>query len=437
MKTADQLLEIKGLPVNIDAERFILGSALGSAELLTDMVSSLAREDFALDKHRLMFSRMLEMNQRGAWVDRITLTEELMRRGELEKVDGMTYIVGMEDGLPRLPDIGSYIQIVREKSVLRQTIEACERLKSECLMRQDSPSDLIARGERVMSEIQGKLAVDTEFQTPQEIIAAAGGADAYFRSRRVPGLLTDYQRFNAVTRGLQPGNLVILAARTSKGKSAFASNLAVQIARAGTGVALFSLEMDKQEQNDRILALAGGCTFNALRGNDREVIRKSMMAAGALPIHIDDESSRSVPAIHARVRRLKARTGVGLVIVDYLQLLSPAGRFENRTQEVSAMSRALKLASKDLRIPFLVLSQLKRLDSVPNRPPVLADLRESGSIEQDANMVLFLHSEREYKEYEPGTPAPTTLMIAKQRGGPTEDISMQFWPDRGQFTEGI
>ena len=433
--TTENLLKF-GLPASLDAERFVLGSAMLDDGFLPDLTAMLTAEDFSTDAHRTIFARMREMQQRGDSVDRITLANELIRQGELTKCGGISYLTSLDDTLPRLPNIDSYLKIVREKSILRQTIYACNALMHECAGQSDSPEALLARGERLLTDIQGRLAEDSEFRTPEEIVADAGGVDAYFRSRRIPGLLTAWERLNGATRGFQPGHLIVLAGRTSTGKSTVALNLAVHIARKGVGVAIFSLEMDRVENTDRLMAVAGGCRFADLRGQDRDLIRRAVSATTSLPIYIRDIANCTAASIHAKVRKLMNTRGIGIVIVDYLQLLSPAGKYENRTQEVSAMTRALKISAQDLKIPFLVLSQLKRAENGSmNRRPQLPDLRESGSIEQDANMVMFIHAERGYEEYQPGEPADAVLILAKQRNGPKVDIPMRFWPDRGLFAE--
>lgn len=422
------------LPANADAERFVLGSILLDDARMLDVAGVLTEQDFSLQKHQRIFATMQQMQTAGIRIDSVTVVEELHRRGLLESVDGAFYLVSLNDGLPRLPNIDSYIKIVRDKSILRQTMYACQALMAECVSGDGTTSDLLSRGERLLSDLQGKSAIDTEFLTPGEIIMEAGGLEAYFKSRRVPGLSTGWGKVDHAISGLQRGHLTILAARTGHGKSAFAANIAVTVARAGFGVALFSLEMDRIEITDRVIALAGATTHRALRGNDVDLVRNSANAAAGLPLFTSDMAGRSVPSIHAAVRRLRAKQGVSLVVVDYLQLLSPAGKFENRTQEVSAMTRGLKLAAQDLRIPFLVLSQLKRAENGgANRRPELSDLRESGSIEQDANEVFFLHWER--GEFMPGVPVPVTFIIAKQRSGPLEDIPMNFHRERGLFTE--
>jgi replicative DNA helicase len=422
------------MPSNLDAERFVLGSILLDDARMFDVAGALTEQDFSIQKHQRIFATMQQMQTAGLSIDQVTVAEALHRKGLLESIDGAFYLVSLNDGLPRLPNIDSYIRIVREKSILRQTMHACHALMAECAVGDGTTSDLLSRGERVLSELQGKSAIDTEFLTPGEIIMEAGGMEAYFRSRRIPGLQTDWPKFNQSTSGLQRGHLTILAARTGHGKSAFAANIAVSVARSGFGVALFSLEMDRVEITDRVIALAGGTTHKALRGNDVDLVRTSANKAAGLPLFTSDAAGRSVPSIHAAVRRLRAKQGVALVIVDYLQLLSPAGKFENRTQEVSAMTRGLKLAAQDLRIPFLVLSQLKRAESGGgNRRPELSDLRESGSIEQDANEVFFLDWDR--GEFAAGVAVPVTMIIAKQRSGPLEDIPMYFHRERGLFTE--
>jgi replicative DNA helicase len=245
---------------------------------------------------------------------------------------------------------------------------------------------------------------------------------------------TNIPSLNGLTRGLQAGSLNILAARTSRGKTAFALNVAHHVAvRTGHAVVVFSQEMNKQEINDRLICLAGGIGFADLNDHqDTDRVRNAFNAAAALPIHIRDTAA-TVPAIHAKVRRLMTRRKVALVIIDYLQLLTPAGRFENRTQEVSAMSRELKLIAQDLGIPFLVLSQLKRFEG--SREPDLSDLRESGSIEQDANTVMFLHTDREFVDMDTNAPAPMRLILAKQRSGPVGRVEVSFERRTGRFTE--
>lgn len=422
------------LPANADAERFVLGSILLDDARMLDVAGALTEQDFSLQKHQRIFATMQQMQTAGLNIDQVTVAEALHRKGLLESVDGAFYLVSLNDGLPRLPNIDSYIRIVREKSILRQTMRACHALMSECASGDGGASDLLSRGERLLSDLQGQNSIDSEFMTPGEIIMEAGGMESYFKNRRVPGLMTGWSKFDQATTGLQRGHLTILAARTGHGKSAFAANIAVSVARQGVGVALFSLEMDRMEINDRVIALAGATTHRSLRGTDVDLILKSANAAAGLPLYTSDMAGRSVPSIHAAVRRLRARENVGLVIVDYLQLLLPSGKFDNRTQEVSAMTRGLKLAAGDLKVPFLVLSQMKRAENGGgNRRPELSDLKETSSIEQDANEVFFLHWER--GEFMPGVPVPVTLIIAKQRSGPLEDIPMCFHRERGLFTE--
>jgi replicative DNA helicase len=437
MKTQAYLqpIEERGLPSNPEAERFILGSMLlDSVGFVPAVVDTLKEADFTTEAHRLIFRRTTELFLDAGKADRVTVAHVLREHGELEAVGGLSYLCDLDTGLPRLPNLDGYLRIVREASLKRRAIVAHEKAIGELMLGQGDAAELLARAETSLLEVSREAGEDGEFQTPEEIILAAGGIDGYTRRRRADGVPTHIPTLNALTRGLQAGSLNILAARTSRGKTAFALNVAHHVAsRTGGAVVFFSQEMNKQEMTDRLVCLAGGISFAEFNDSlDVARVRTAFNAAAALPIHIRDASA-TVPAIHGKVRRLMAKHRVALVIVDYLQLLTPAGRFENRTQEVSAMSRGLKLVAQELGIPFLVLSQLKRFDG--NREPELSDLKESGSIEQDANIVMFLHSDREFVDLDRQVPVEMRLILAKQRNGPVGRIEVRFELLTGRFRE--
>jgi replicative DNA helicase len=382
----------------------------------------------------LIFQRSADLFQDGGRVDRVVLAHVLRERGVLESVEGLSYLCSLDDGLPQLPNLDIHLRIVRDASLKRRAIFAHQKAISEIMLGRGDAEELLARAEASVLEVSHQAAEAGEFETPEQIILAAGGIDGYLRRRRAAGVPTHIPTLNGLTRGLQAGSLNILAARTSRGKTAFALNVAHHVvSRSGDAVVVFSQEMNKQEINDRLICLAGGISFADLHARgDIDRVRQAFNVAAALPIYIRDAAA-TVPAIHAKVRRIMTQRKVALVVIDYLQLLTPTGRFENRTQEVSAMSRGLKLVAQEPGIPFLVLSQLKRFEG--NREPDLSDLRESGSIEQDANTVIFLHSDRELVDMDANVPAPMRLILAKQRSGPVGRVEVSFELRTGRFTE--
>src|ERR1019366_4203644 len=340
-----QAIEERGLPCDLYAERLILGSMLLDSEgFMPAALETLEESDFSTASHRLVFQRSKELFQDTGRVDRVTLAHALRERGELESVDGLAYLCSLDDGLPQLPNLDGYLRIVRDTSLKRRAIFAHQKAISEIMLGPGDAAELLARAEASVLEVSHQAREDGEFETPEQIIVAAGGIDGYLSRRRASGAPTHIPSLNGLTRGLQAGSLNILAARTSRGKTAFALNVAHHVAsRSGDAVVVFSQEMNKQEINDRLICLAGGISFSELHGNrDIARVRNAFNAAAALPIYIRDAAA-TVPAIHAKVRRLMTRRKVALVIIDYLQLLTPTGRSENRTQEVSAMSRGLKL----------------------------------------------------------------------------------------------
>jgi replicative DNA helicase len=425
------------LPTNVEAERLVLGSVLLD-EAAYDACEALAVDDFSLDANRRIFTAMKTLRERGEPIDRVTLASALQDQDELEAVGGLSYLVSLDDGLPRIVNLESYVRIVRDKAVLRRTAFACQNILARVTSAgAEPPADLLDEAERLLGGLRDRLADDSEFRTPLEIITEAGGLDGYLQRRRIPGVLSPWPRLNIFTHGLRPGELCILAAATGGGKTAFALNWTVHAAREGHGVALFSMEMGSEELNDRLLSIAGAFDSRTLWRHpgdaDRAVIMRSASEISELPIYIRDKTTCTVEGIIGAARKLKARTRLGLVVVDYLQLLTSGGRQENRTQEVSSFSRGLKRAAMELGVPFLALSQLNRRPEQEKRPPELGDLRESGSIGQDANIVLFLYGQHDYQST-PNQFLPIDLMMAKQRRGPTRlTIPLLFRADCGRF----
>lgn len=444
MQKTDAAFE-RGLPANLDAERYVLGSILVDPEAWVTVTSLLHQDDFSLLANQRIFTAMEALWDAGVRIDRVTIAEELTKRGQLESVGGLAYLVSLDDGLPQIFNIEGYIKIVRGKSLLRRIILQSQATIDLCILGQEDPDDILAEAENGFIRISGSATRDT-LVTPLDIV------NSYPRqldglldpASRVKGTSTGFLDFDRMTGGLRGGELVILAARPAMGKTALALNIGQYIATHRENpqtVALFSLEMSKEALLSRMICSAARVDQSRFRASHLELSERRALSAAAndlmeAPLYIDDSSNVSLMEIHAKLRRLKAERGLGLVIIDYLQLMSSRGRHENRVQEVSALSRGLKLLSKDLDTPFLVLSQLSRAPETRKEGPrpMLSDLRESGSIEQDADLVCFVFREGYYKPDNAELRREAELIIGKQRNGPVGKVKLVFHPEFTLFT---
>jgi replicative DNA helicase len=434
MATIDMRLE-RGLPANLDAERYVLGSILLEDSLFVQAAAVLEADDFSLEKHRRIFLRMRDLYERGERIDRVTVAEELMKQNQLEACDGLGYLVSLDDGLPQIHNPESYFRIVKDKSLLRRLIYASQGLINRCLAAEEEPRDILAGAEEVLLKL-GDAKTRDGLSTPGEIIDEYhGGLNAFLDpSQRIQGLSTGFKRFDELTGGLHAGELIILAGRPAMGKTALALNIAQHAAvRLKKTVAVFSLEMSKEALLTRLLCAGARVDSHRFRlGYLGAEERRRLQAAAAelveAPLYVDDTSGSNLMDMHAKLRRLRAERPISLVVLDYLQLMSGRGRFENRVQEVSALSRGLKLLAKELRVPMLVLSQLSRAPETRqgDHRPQLSDLRESGSIEQDADVVAFIFREEVYKPEHEDLKGQAELLLSKQRNGPTGKIQLVF-----------
>ena len=438
MATLDINLE-RGLPASIDAERSILGSILLDNGLY-DQAAQLKSDDFSLDAHRRIFARMSDLQMLGRPVDMITLAEELDRHKEVEAVGGVAYLSSLIDGVPDRPSIEHYVRIVRNKALLRGLINIAQLAIAESIEHSDEAEEVINRAEQAIFMLSENRIGQGLEDIPSIVKASFGSLDAlYARGQEVTGLRTHYEQLDKLTSGLQSSDLIIIAARPSMGKTSFAMNIAENAAiESGKVVGIFSLEMSKEALLMRMLASCAGVDSHKLRTGflrkeDMEKLTHAMERLIGAKLFIDDTPGISVTEMRSKARRLKQQQGrLDLIIVDYLQLMSavPIGgkRFENRTQEVSAISRGLKAVAKELKVPLLALSQLSRAPESRggDHRPQLADLRESGSIEQDADVVAFIFREEVYKKDDPDLQGVAELIVAKQRNGPTGTIKLTF-----------
>src|SRR5229473_1222210 len=434
----------KGLPVNLDAERYVLGAILMDDALYIQVAGSLESDDFSLEKHRRIFLRMGELYERSERIDRVTVANELMKQNQLESVDGITYLVSLDEGLPALANLDSYVRIVKDKAILRRIIFTSQKLIDQCLMGEDEPDEILASAEEGLLRLGDSRTQDSLVNPHQILEAFEGGINTFLDpSKRIKGLGTGLLKLDEMTGGLHPGELVILAARPSMGKTALALNVAQHVAmhpNEKQTVAVFSLEMSRESLLTRMICAGARVDQQKFRAgylnqDERRRLAKTASELVQAPLFIDDTSGTHMMDIHAKLRRLKSEHGLALVVVGYLQLMSGRGRFENRNQEISTISRGLKLLAKELKVPMLVLSQLNRAPET--RPgdhrPQLSDLRESGSIEQDADLVAFIFREEIYKPNDESLRGLAELLVAKQRNGPTGKVNLVFLKEFTKF----
>jgi replicative DNA helicase len=442
MATTSTSLE-RPMPQHMEAERSILGAILLDNNALNPAIEILKPEDFFHDHHRRIYQQMISLGETQQAIDLVTLTEQLHRSGELESSGGPAYIAQLMDGVPHVTNIEHYARIVKEKSLLRALIHATHSIQQQALEAEEDADAILDRAEsaifqlaedRVRSGLVGVREVVREnFERISQI---------YKEGKRITGLSTGYHQLDNLTSGFQPSELLILAARPSMGKTALALNIAENVAvRGSKPVAIFSLEMSKESLLLRLLSSDAQIDSHKFRTGhlsreDGGKIPVSLSRLAEAPLWIDDAGSATVVEMGAKLRRLKRDKGLSLVVVDYLQLVSARGKFGNRNEEVSSITRGLKGLAKELKVPVLVLSQLTRAPEREDRRPQLADLRESGAIEQDADVVMFIHRPNAFKPDEtPEERAKTELLIAKQRNGPTDRIHFVFFSSYTRFEE--
>jgi replicative DNA helicase len=437
------------VPHNLEAERALLGSVLLDNSALNSALETLSKDDFFSAAHRVTFEKMAEISEKNRTIDLVTLCEELSKDGLIEKSGGAAYLAALTDGVPigTTAAVGEYCRIVKEKSTVRRLINASNTVISRCLEGTDDPETLIDLAQSQVFDIAEQRVV-SGFANIRDIIKTSfGKIDVLFdRGQRVTGIETGFVDLDDMTSGLQAGELIVVAARPSLGKTALALNIAAHAAiEKRKMVGVFSLEMSKESLVIRLLCSEARIDSHKLRTgfSSREDWSRMTTALGRLseaPLFIEDTPALSIMQIRAKARRMKAEKGLDLLIVDYLQLVSGQGRFENRTQEVSYISRGLKSIAKELKVPVLALSQLSRApEQRPGQRPQLSDLRESGSIEQDADVVIFIFREKRAAEGEDGeeesahSGSETHLIIGKQRNGPTGDVPIVFLKPYAKF----
>jgi len=443
MATTDYSLA-HSLPANVEAERSILGAIMLDNLAYNEAAEHLKPEDFSLDSHRRIFTRMVDLAESSRPIDMITLVEELDRRKELETIGDVGYVSGLVDGVPDRPSIEHYIKIVRDKALLRGLIHAANAAITRASDQSDPAEEILNDAEAAIFQLSEKR-IGRGFMGVQDIVKESfGSVDALLqRGQRITGLATHYTDLDEMTSGFQRSDLIIIAARPSMGKTAFAMNIAENASIEDQKVVgMFSLEMSREALLLRLLCSRARVDSHKMRTgslwrDDMTKVVHAMEQLAHAPIFIDDTPGISLSEMRAKARRLQQSQGkLDLIIVDYLQLMSGGGRrYENRTQEVSAISRGLKALAKELSVPVIALSQLSRAPESRggDHRPQLSDLRESGSIEQDADVVAFIFREEVYKQDDPDLQGKAELIIAKQRNGPTGRVNLAFLKNSTRF----
>ena len=430
------------LPHNLEAERSVLGAILIDNQTFNVASAVIKSEAFFRDAHRRIFERMVDLAERSQPIDLVTLKETLERSGELEEVGGPAYIASLVDGVPRSTNVEYYAQIVREKATLRALIYSANKILSNAY-EADQEADLILDDAESSIFAVADDRIKAGFLPMRELVKQNfPKIEKLFEHKSyITGVPTGFDDIDRKTRGLQPGDMVIVAARPSMGKTSLVLNICQHVATHGGVAGFFSLEMSKESLFMRMLASEAKIdTYRLLSGQigQREYgqITQALETLSEAQLFIDDTAGISVLEMRAKARRLKAEHGLNLLAIDYIQLMTGRGRFENRTLELASISRSLKGLAKELSVPIVVLSQLSRAsESRSDKRPQLSDLRESGALEQDADVVALIFREEMYKlGDEPSeNDGVAEIIIAKQRNGPTGTIKLAFLREQTRF----
>jgi replicative DNA helicase len=433
------------LPHNLEAEKSVLGAILINNQAFNQAAEVIDSQDFFRDAHRRIFEKMVVLTDRNDPVDFVTLKDELTRSGELDEVGGPAYVSALTDGVPRSANVEFYARIVKEKSTLRRLIQSANEVLVRAYDAEEDADTLLDEAERsIFSIAEGRMR--SGFVKLSELVA--GGYEMLETLQNSRGLVTGvpsgFVELDEMTSGFQKSDLVIVAARPSMGKTSFVLNIALNAAMdAGKTVGIFSLEMSKEQLFMRMLTSEARVDAHRFRGGflgeqDYDKLTTAFARLHDAKVFVDDTPSAGILEMRAKSRRLKLEHGLDMLVIDYLQLMQGRGKFDNRQQELAAISRALKILAKELGIPILALSQLSRAtETRADHRPQLSDLRESGALEQDADVVMFIYREEMYQtgedERRPEVDGVAEIIIGKQRNGPIGSVNLAFLKQYTRF----
>lgn len=423
-------------PQNIEAEQSVLGSMLIEREAIVRVVEFLDEDAFYRDVHRKIFEAMLYLFEHSEAVDIVTVTEELRRRGHLDEAGGIAYLTSLANQVPTAANVEYYARIVEAKGALRRLIQASGEVARQAFEGQDDLEEILDRAENLIFAVAQRRRLRGYVPLRQVLVETYERLEhLYANQGQITGVPTGFRDLDRITSGLHPSDLLILAARPAQGKTALCLNIACNAAvRKKIGVGIFSLEMSREQVAMRMLCAEAKVDGHRLRNGtltDDEWSRLTRVLArlSEAPILIDDTPNITLMEIRAKARRMKTEQGIGLLIVDYLQLIHGRHRTENRQQEISEISRSLKALAREIQVPIIALSQLSRaVEQRQDKRPMLSDLRESGSLEQDADLVAFIYHNPEAQEQN-----VIELIIAKHRNGPTGSVNLLFLKESGVF----
>jgi replicative DNA helicase len=433
------------LPHNLEAEKSVLGAILIQNEAFNHAAELIDSADFFRDAHRRIFEKMVTLSERGDAIDFVTLKEELSRGGDLDEVGGPAYIASLADGVPRSANVEYYAKIVKEKSTLRSLIHSANKILADAYEAEEEPDLLLDEAERSIFAI-AEDRIRAGFTPLRDLVQGSFAAIERLQQHKgmVTGVPTGFIDLDEMTSGLQPSDLVLVAARPSMGKTSFVLNIAQHIGTTtDMTVGIFSLEMSKEQLFMRMLT--GEARIDAhrfrtgyLNEKDYGKLSHALGTLAEARVFIDDTASIGVLEMRAKARRLKAEHGLNLIVIDYLQLMSGRGRFESRQAEIASISRSLKGLAKELSIPVVALSQLSRASETrADHRPQLSDLRESGALEQDADVVMFIYREEQYRDadgnHNQEAEGTAEIIIGKQRNGPIGTVKLAFVKEHTRF----
>lgn len=430
------------LPHDLDNERAVLGAILVRNELIHQVTDRLTPEDFFLDSHQRIFSEMIDLFRDGHPVDELTLKHRLESNSRGEPVS-LVYLSALSEGVPRLENISHYVDVIKKKSVLRTLINSSAQIINRCHAEDEDVMEILKKAEDKLFEISQGFIKKNYMPLSEALVSAYEHLDRIYREKAfITGISTGYSSLDQVTCGLQRGDLVILAARPSMGKTSFAMNIALNAAvNDGKVVLVFSLEMSARQLAMRLISSEAMIDGQKIRSGyfsreDWERIGETVGKLAEAKLFIDETSSLTVLEMQTKARRIKKEFGLDMIVVDYMQLMYADRRYENRVQEIASISRAMKGLAKELDVPVIALSQLSRAPEARkgDHRPMLADLRESGSIEQDADLVAFIFREEVYVK-DPALQGKAEIIIAKQRNGPLKTIDMVFLKENSKFVQ--
>jgi len=433
------------LPHNLEAEKSVLGAILIHNEAFNHAAELIDSRDFFRDAHRRIFDKMVTLSERNDAIDLVTLKDELQRSGELEEVGGPAYIASLADGVPRSANVEHYARIVKEKATLRNLIHSANRILADAYQAEEDADLILDGAEKAIFEI-AEDRIREGFVPLRDLVQSSFATIEKLQQHKglVTGVPTGFVDLDEMTSGLQPSDLVLVAARPSMGKTSFVLNVAQHIGiQTEMTVGIFSLEMSKEQLFMRMLTSEARIDAHRFRSgylNEKDYGRLSH-ALGTLAearVFIDDSASIGVLEMRAKARRLQAEHGLHLLVVDYIQLMQGRGRFESRQTELASISRSLKGLAKELKIPIVALSQLSRApETRSDHRPQLSDLRESGALEQDADVVMFIYREEQYRDADgqPNQQAEGTaeIIVGKQRNGPVGTVKLAFIKEHTRF----